>query len=142
MNNIEKNKLILIFMNPHRDKRRKKFPFPEDTYVTYPPEKILGYGTAYGAIERVYHGLPEEMLYSSSWNSIMPVIARIEKMGFNTLISDFQVQISFTGEDNMQRNVVNIFIDEVDKKITYVYEAAVEFIQWHNKEENIAHERI
>lgn len=72
------------------------------------------------------------LYFDKSWDWIMSVIEYIETLKYNTLISDFQTQISFNGLDNIQRNVVNIFSNKEFTKLEEVYKAIVEFILWYN----------
>lgn len=77
--------------------------------------------------------------YEKNWDSLMSVLLKIEELGFNWLISDVQIQISYNNDRNFQQNIVNIFKGNVTNnyKNTFegIYKAIIKFINWYNKKQ-------
>lgn len=69
--------------------------------------------------------------FDRSWDWIMPVIEKIEILGFNVRISTNHIQIS------KYTTRVQIFIQK-RSKIEMCFEAIVEFIKKYNNEKNIS----
>ena len=77
------------------------------------------------------YGLPSrELRYHSSWDWLMPVVEKIESLGYTVDIANSDYQIRKTGDTE-----AFIFHYGPDRpKIKAVYEAVVEFIKWYNKQ--------
>lgn len=76
--------------------------------------------------------------YHSDWNRLMPVVERIESLGYYT-----NSDIGFTGSDNktvmhffrVYKNGyegINIAFSKSTFKIESIYTAVIEFIKWYN----------
>jgi hypothetical protein len=77
--------------------------------------------------------LAEELKYHKSWDWLIPVVQKIDEMGYNVHISRISCKITPILEDD---NVITSFVcGDVDKKIELVYDTVVEFIKWYNKEQ-------
>ena len=76
-----------------------------------------------------------DLKYHTSWDWLMPVVEKIESLGYNTLISNFQIQISTNNKENIQKNIVNLFCNKQSPKIENLYEAVITFIKWYNKQD-------
>ena len=100
----------------------------EDDYMEVPEEQqsIFNYG----------YYKPNKMKYHSSWDWIMPVVEKIERMsrenGDSSLMFTF-----FGGKDycGVRRNDLNgdvIVLKASDTKITAYWQCVIEFINWYN----------
>ena len=80
--------------------------------------------------------------YDKSWDLLMPVIKKIEDLGFDTEISRGNAISNYgcqsctigkdfsCGDDDREEVLFNLQED----KLKVVYDAVVEFIEWYNKE--------
>lgn len=72
-----------------------------------------------------------ELLYDSSWDWLMPVVEKIESLGYTVEIANSDYQIRKTGDTE-----AFIFHYGPDRpKIKAVYEAVVAFIELYNQQE-------
>jgi hypothetical protein len=67
------------------------------------------------------HSMP----YDTSWDWLMPVVEKIEYVGFHVLIEQNYCRI---GEE------LDIRVWAVNQKIEAVYNAVVQFIKWYNSQ--------
>lgn len=77
----------------------------------------------------------KEIQYHTSWDWLMPVVEKIESLGYDTDICGNNCMISEGTPQGDGGKYFRAMID-VDKypKIVSVYEAVVEFIHWHNSQ--------
>src|SRR5690606_37574273 len=69
--------------------------------------------------------------FRTSWDWLMPVVEKIESLGYTVEIASSDYQIRKTGDTE-----AFIFHYGPDRpKIKAVYEAVVEFIKWYNQQE-------
>lgn len=134
---IENNKTILIFMNIDKE--------------------ILSIGNTYSWSDgpfyctteytkgKIIENIAKYSKYYTSWNWLMPVIEKIEHLGFKTN----QIGLLLPYDNNMtvmntmvinKQNEDSIIYDYVGEwktsKIEVAYIAVVEFIKWYNKNNN------
>ena len=65
--------------------------------------------------------------YDTDWNWLMPVVKKIESLGYRVTIVRHICRIDLTEESKL-------IISEDIKKIEAVYSACLEFIKWYNKQ--------
>lgn len=79
--------------------------------------------------------------YHKSWDWLMPVVEKIESLGYTTLIKNYGdefsnfVEILNTDEDPLQ---ICCFTEHVmlKSKLELTYKAVIEFIKWYNEKYN------
>jgi len=118
---IEGNKLIAEFMGGKYRKGNKKQSI-EERY--------------FGLIEKGYYHWVSELRYHKSWDWIMPVVEKIEKLGCIVEISYSLVcmcRICVIGKK--YEKAFNITNDNNGglEPIIAVYKSVVEFIKWYNE---------
>ena len=72
----------------------------------------------------------DDLIYHTSWNWLMPVVEKIEDLGYDVIIRQGTCEIR--GEDVNGMEYDNFKCFDAGKHIT-TYSAVVEFIKWHNK---------
>lgn len=81
--------------------------------------------------------LASNLRYHSSWDWLMPVVGKIQEFGYSVLINcEGKKLASFTNTIvNDSQVSPTVIVDGYSEKsqIKSVYEAVVEFIKWHNK---------
>jgi hypothetical protein len=110
MNTIEGNKLITEFMGAKYDGRK---------YMIFPDGRHIVHGDEYDS----------DLKYHSSWDWLMPVVEKIEALGYDVIIEATQCTI-------WKRDDAPICI-ETDSKIKATCQAVQQFIQWLNKEQSV-----
>ena len=125
---IEGNKLIAEFMTPWRDKRKKSYPFPFPVIEVVPAEHLMGYGHIPEGGIKHFEGTPDMMKYHSSWDWLMPVVEKIESLGYDFSIDNCYVRIWDGGQSDFEMT-----FSEPTKLLT-TYFAVIEFIKWYNNE--------
>jgi hypothetical protein len=106
MNTTDKNKLLAEFMG-------KKELITESQFLS---------------MEHKAHNptIIEYLKYETSWDWLMPLIAKIEDLGNDVLITTNYIQIAFDEGEQF------IVVDDTKNKIESVYNACVAFVQWYN----------
>lgn len=110
-----------------------------DGWKHYPTPKQTGKG---------YWNFPEkgysqwsldEMKYHTSWDWLMPVVEKIEKIGLQVNITTTHTCIMWIGDSEEHTTLLSKFKtiliepeDHKEKKIYYCFMAIVAFIKWHN----------
>ena len=78
----------------------------------------------------------DELKYHSSWDWLMPVVEKIEGLGFDTAICGISV-----GEENIieclispviKNNNIEVHIKQSGEKIKILWQSIILFIQWYN----------
>jgi len=69
--------------------------------------------------------------YHLSWEWLMPVVEKIESMGFDVLIKGISCNVCRILEDNDP--IISWVCGNRLDKIGLVYKTVIEFIKWHNK---------
>jgi hypothetical protein len=83
--------------------------------------------------EIIYSTRPEQLVFHKSWDRLMPVIEKIEKLGVTT-------QICYAAGSKTYCTWILGLYNDYDStnvfpsKIESVYSAVVEFIKWYNKQ--------
>jgi hypothetical protein len=123
MDRVEKNKLIAEFMGA------------KQAYIPFVTPKDMDFHM-YGVIECIEDGenektlfLPEEMEFDTSWDWLMPVVEKIESLGFDVFINTCVCRITDVGQDVLED--IETFDYENKKRATY--QAVVQFIIWYNQ---------
>ena len=71
----------------------------------------------------------KHLKYHSSWDWLMPVVEKIETLGYGVKIHGIQCSVNRLLEDE---TIVQYVCGDVSKKIELVHMVIVEFIQWYN----------
>lgn len=78
----------------------------------------------------------EHLQYHSSWDWLMPVVEKIEGLGFDTAVCGISV-----GEENIieclispviKNNNIEVHIKQSGEKIKILWQSIILFIQWYN----------
>lgn len=77
-----------------------------------------------------------QMKYHSSWDWLMPVVEKIENLGFDVRIirSGSETEYTMCDITDAANNEISCISHPV--KIDSVYSAVVEFIEWYNKQQH------
>ena len=72
--------------------------------------------------------------YHSSWDWLMPVVEKIEKLYYAVIITQntCTIQASIMGDRTVISKQISNY-DEDNTKLSNTYKAVVEFIQWYNE---------
>ena len=89
------------------------------------PTEIFSSGNLNYGFEGVWYET-EELSFNIDWNWLMEVVNKIEELGNDVLITTNYIQIAF---DEGEKFIV---IEDFNIKITSVYDACIEFINWYN----------
>lgn len=78
---------------------------------------------------------PNYAEFNSSWNWLMPVVDKIERLGYGTRMDYHRASMYGVTIFVMKRGLINaiIHVAKQDSRLTSVYLAVVEFIKWYNK---------
>ncbi len=78
---------------------------------------------------------PYDCQYDNNWNHIMPVVKKIEKFGFDVDIWSVKdcKGVTISSHNPPDYDHGNLINAEHVSKITSVWLAVIEFINWHNK---------
>ncbi len=76
----------------------------------------------------IYDGVFQPMQYDYSWNWLMPVVEKIEALGYTVNIFSNMVHIY------SDKHQIPLSIDTTFNKLRATYQAVVEFINWYNKQ--------
>lgn len=123
-NTTENNKLIAEFMGAKTQ--------PQKGYVEY---EMYGIIPSIEDAEYIQHFFQaDEMLFQSSWDWLMPVVEKIESLGFNITIEKNYTDVMeiFNGLGG------SLFgFKRSSDKIKNTHKAVVEFIKWWNNQVEI-----
>jgi len=73
---------------------------------------------------------PELMEYHDSWDWIMPVIEKIEDIGFEVVIGRISCNVNeILGRD---KPIVSMVCGNISKKLYLIFTTVVKFIKWYN----------
>ena len=96
--------------------------------------QFMGIGTQLHLVEHPKTGKYVNAKYHSSWDWLMPVVEKIERLGFETVISDKNGCFIYYQGSNSQSGLRHKKGNEDKTKIELVYEASIQFIQWYNQQ--------
>jgi hypothetical protein len=82
--------------------------------------------------KKEFYKIENMELWYGEWNKLMNVIEKIENMGYEVSIINNECEI---GEDVDAEHYVGLVCKQEKYKITSVYSAIVEFINWYNNKE-------
>lgn len=119
---IEGNELIAKFMGWEVDKYTGKEInyFVEGQLDVYP--KVVGSCIAF-----------QHMKFHTSWDWLMPVVEKIEKLGFWVNIKKNHVTVAWDNKGSFDSKMIHSEFGD-QSKIQRVYTCVVEFIKWYNEE--------
>ncbi len=109
---ISDNEMIAEFMSGQR-------VLPDEDVYNMPTHNNLCYGV-------------NELQYDTSWDWLMPVVEKIESLGYELIIAESRCKINHNTDHSIEE-VINI--DIIDSKREATYQAVVEFIKEHNDEQ-------
>jgi hypothetical protein len=72
----------------------------------------------------------ENLRYHFEWNWLMPVVQKIETLGFRVNITGITCSVSRILETE---TIIQLVLGEVSMKINLVWAVCVDFIEWYNK---------
>ena len=73
---------------------------------------------------------PSKMNYERSWDWLMPVVEKIENLGFEFFIIENRCKVSHNTDNSIE--VLSYL--EGGSKIQITYQTVIEFIKWHNEQ--------
>lgn len=73
--------------------------------------------------------------YHESWNELMPVVEKIDLMGFDVQISRISIKISRILEN--ENPIISLVCGDVSQKLDLCFLACVEFIKWYNQNKEL-----
>lgn len=83
-----------------------------------------------------FNTLEDKLQYHSSWGWLMPVVEKIEGMGFHTIIGKIPrlepyCNINFKESQIIDGITESKVMGQCEKKIDAVWSAVIQFIQWY-----------
>ena len=75
-------------------------------------------------------GLFHELKYHTSWDWLMPVVYKVESLGYSVNISRIKVSINHIGSEEEMFSWV---CGDPSKKMEILYETLFQFIEWYNE---------
>jgi len=69
--------------------------------------------------------------YEKSWDWLMPIIEKIEGLGFEVLIGRISCNINKILD--RENPIASFVCGDISRKIEIVYDTVIEFINWYNK---------
>ena len=78
---------------------------------------------------------PYHHKFNSSWDWLMPVVEKIDLMGFDVQISRISIKISRILEN--ENPIISLVCGDVSQKLDLCFLAVVEFIQWYNQNKEL-----
>jgi len=72
----------------------------------------------------------DDFKYNTSWDWLIPVVEKIEKLGYRVLIVTDEVDVESNAENPIQKSLGTYCPDGTKKGATY--KAVIEFIKWYN----------
>ena len=75
----------------------------------------------------------EDLKFHSSWDWLMPVVEKIERLGYEVVIS--RISCNINGILDRKNPITSIVCGDISKKMDITYDSIVEFIKWYNKNE-------
>lgn len=73
---------------------------------------------------------PDELLYDLSWDWLMPVVEKIEHIGFEVVIGRISCQVNKILDK--ENPIAKFVCGDLTKKISLTHKVVVEFIKWYN----------
>lgn len=119
MKTTESNKLIAEFMYPD-------WIHPKDMKGA-PKDLLPLVGDSYFVLAQLITKDYEALKYHSSWNSLMPVVEKIE------LIEDVNFVFTVSQIGFIKNGNPICIIGSKESKLKRTFESVVEFINWHNQ---------
>lgn len=136
MNTTENNKIIAEFMELRstnkcvRSETGKYYDYhssPKFSCIKEQEIQIEG-ENGFGLVEQDFLFI-EDLKFHSDWNWLMEVVEKIESLGFEFIITTFEIMI----DKHRETIVRNLPVVDKKTKIEAVYTACVEFIKWYNE---------
>ncbi len=128
--NIQKsNKLLAEFMGVFDNIR--------ETEDIYSWNDAPFFYTTENSKEKVIENISNYVKYFYSWDWLMPVVYKIEELGYEVTIYTYYVIISldniYSEEEDTGKHIL-IEGDMRNTRIHFLYQACVEFVEWYNKQ--------
>lgn len=115
---IENNKLIAEFMGWDKYNNGVYYtPFDDASYCGGEPTHIVNY--------------PQHLKFHFSWDWLMPVVKKIENLGYTVTIAGILCKI--TKVLDIENPVASLVCGDRSKKLEIVYETIIQFIKWYNE---------
>ena len=121
----EKNRMIADFIGIHEIMLDE-----ESKYDTDDISHLLGFAI----LPKLSTISSDELLFHTSWEWLMPVVEKIEGIGYCVEIATTLIGIRDT-QHNKDFYIVGININHATK-LEATYKAVVQFIEWYNKTNN------
>lgn len=83
--------------------------------------------------ERANGNKESDLWFHSSWNWLMPVVEKIESLGYPFWISKKTAGITYSEKVDEESNKI---FNQGETKKQAVYQSVVEFISWYNKQKH------
>ncbi len=112
MNTIDGNKVIAEFMGG----------------IFYPDTNLFVF-TKNCQTDKAKRYKPETLKYHLSWDWLMPVVMKIETMGFDVNIKGIVCSVNRLLETE---TFIQLCLGEKSRKIELVYSVVIAFIEWYN----------
>lgn len=68
--------------------------------------------------------------YNTSWDWLMPIVMKIEELGYEVNIKGIKCSVNCVLEENP---IISYVLGEKSKKIELLFTVIVEFIKWYNE---------
>ena len=124
-NIVENNKLIAEFMGAKPSDR-----YADGTTFVYTKESLP---TPHSS----YHWDLGSMEYDIRWDWLMPVVEKIDNIGFDVCISRISCKIHPILEP--EKTITSLVCGDTSKKLELVYGCVIEFIKWYNRKRLTSH---
>lgn len=120
-NILENNRLIAEFMGAIASKR-----FPDGETLEYLYEAPTSTSS--------YHWSLKGMEYSSRWDWLMPVVEKIENIGYWSELMSGNKHIVFAIGKTNETTPMFVSNKKLTTKIQHVYDTVIQFIKWYNEQ--------
>ena len=80
-------------------------------------------------LKKALYSMAEYAKYSTSWDWLMPVVEKIESLGYDVFINGLYCRITDSGLSDFE-----IESSEVARKIEAVFSSCVEFAEWYKNQ--------
>ena len=74
----------------------------------------------------------EELEFHISWDWLMPVVQKIESLGYTFTIAGVMAKV--TKVLDIENSIVSLVLGDKSQKLRLVYETVVELIKWYNQQ--------
>jgi len=71
--------------------------------------------------------------YHKNWNELMPIIEKIENLGYEVVISRISCQINKVLD--RENPISSMVCGNINKKLEITHTAVIQFIEWYNEQQ-------